>query len=138
MEESASKRTRLSSPMLRHAISALRDGMLDKDSNNKEAQSNEIDDQEGLLASKCNEVDPTNTGFNLLILEQDFCSFIRDNFICNKCDQAIDEKKIVSVRAGCPCNVYWGCSNKFCNASASKLARQSTKEASGQLKKKRP
>jgi hypothetical protein len=64
MEEPASKRIRLSSPMLRHAISTLRDGVLDKDSNDEEVQSNKIDDQEELLASKCNEVDPTNTGFN--------------------------------------------------------------------------
>jgi hypothetical protein len=139
MEEPASKRTRLSFPMLRHAISTLRDGILDKDSDDKEVESDEIDDQEGLLASSSNGVvDPTNTGFTLLISEQDFRTFIRDNFFCKKCNESINERKIISVRVGCASNVYWDCSNKLCNASASILARQSNKEASGQFKKKRP
>jgi hypothetical protein len=91
-----------------------------------------------LLASNGGVVDPTNTGFNLLIPEQYFHTFIRENFICKNCDKPIKEKNIVSVHAGCACNVNWDCSMKDCNASASILVRQSTQETLGQFKKKCP
>jgi hypothetical protein len=74
MEGQAFKQSHLSSPILQHAIAAVKKGVLDKDSYDKEVQSNELGNE--------SVVEPTNTGFNLLILEQDFCASIRDNFCC--------------------------------------------------------
>jgi hypothetical protein len=75
--------------MYQHAIVALRDGVLDRDSKDEEVQSNKIHYREGLLASNGGVVDPTNTGLNSLILEQDFHTFIRKNFACKQCDKPL-------------------------------------------------
>ncbi len=91
-------------------------------------------DDELLMAT----VNPTNLGSNVLIPEEDLSRFITDNFVCKDCASPVNERSIITIRVGCACNLYWSCDRKNCDASASILAKQSTNEASGQFKKKRP
>ena len=154
MGEQVCKRSRLSSPMSPHAIanfrdppdvsaiadSSVSDGNSDVESDSdyefEEVESSESGSEFGELMENA-VVPDCSLEFNLLVSEKSFATFIRENFICKKCNSPIKERNITTVRIGCACNVYWNCYSKNCVATGTILSRQSTTDVSGTFRKKK-
>jgi hypothetical protein len=159
-EETQRKRLRLSSPLTPHAIRNLRtpvhpeivvETVLDKDDEvaeeemaddlveevGAEVELDEAEEEEELS----NDIDiavGTTSDFNLLVPQTDLFQFISTNFVCRECHNQIDQKRLLTDRIGCACNVFWSCRNKECGSTGKILAKTSSTELSGKFKKKHP
>jgi hypothetical protein len=80
----------------------------------------------------------TGGGDNLLIPEVDLFSFITKNFVCKQCHASCWARHFETAKIGCATNIFWKCGNNECQGSAKILAKQATKDTSGQYKKRYP
>jgi hypothetical protein len=54
--------------------------------------------------------------FNVLIPQSDLIKFIRESFVCKKCNSTVPERNIQVDRFGCACNLVWTCASSGCQA----------------------
>jgi hypothetical protein len=136
-----------------HAIQKLRDpsdvGAQVGDGVRKEddgllidADDNKVElDDDGLpfhIVDSVVDVTTLKSEFNVLIPQSDLIKFIRNNFVCKKCQSTVPARNIVVDRVGCACNIFWTCAASKCQAKGKIISKPSTKEASGKFKKKHP
>ncbi len=154
------KRLRLSSPLTPHAIRNLRtpvhpeivvETVLDEDDEVVEEETAddlveevgaevELDEaeEEEELSDDIDIAVGTTSDFNLLVPQTDLFQFISTNFVCRECHNQIDQKRLLTDRIGCACNVFWSCRNRECGSTGKILAKTSSTELSGKFKKKHP